>query len=133
MAKQFYTGPDSNQAKYILKLNRIELSRILRLISGHNGLFYFKNKIDGDINAICRFCLEAEETFFHLITECPVFFESRRQIFLEDPFDDKNQWSVRDMLLFSHLPGVREAIDGQTDLKLFGLLDSSGSEDFDPP
>ena len=43
MAKLFYPKPDSNQAKYVLKLGRIELSRFLRLISGHNGLFYFKS------------------------------------------------------------------------------------------
>ena len=133
MAKLFYKKPDSNQAKYVLKLGRLELSRFLRLISGHNGLFYFKNKIDPEINAICRFCLEAEETFYHLITDCPVFFESRREIFLEGPFDTEKNWSVRNMLLFSYLPGVREAIDGQTDLRLFGLLDSSsGSENFEP-
>ena len=134
MAKQFYSGPDSTQAKYILKLSRLELSRILRLISGHNGLFYFKNKIDKEINAVCRFCLENDETFYHLITDCPVFFKSRREIFLECPFNDDNKWSVRNMLLFSYLPGVREAIDGQTELRLFGILDSSsGEENFDPP
>ena len=71
MAKQFYDKPDSNQAKYILKLGRLELSRILRLLCGHNGLFYFKSRIDPDINPECRFCLEDKETFYHLVTDCP--------------------------------------------------------------
>ena len=110
MAKQFYSKPDSNQAKYVLKLGRLELSRFLRLVSGHNGLFYFKSKIDGDINAVCRFCLEADETFHHLMTECPAFNVSRREIFLTDVINTQNKWSVRDILNFSYLPGVREAV-----------------------
>ena len=134
MAKQFYSKPDSNQAKYILKLGRLELSRILRLLCGHNGLFFFKSRIDPDINPDCRFCLENNETFYHLVTDCPAFHESRKEIFLDKTVDTENEWSVRNMLLFSYLPGVREAIDGQTDLRLFGLLDEADSDDeFDPP
>ena len=87
MSKLFYSKPDSNQAKYVLKLGRLELSRFLRLISGHNGLFYFKNKIDPEINAVCRFCLEADETFYHFITDCPAFLQSRREIFLDNTID----------------------------------------------
>ena len=119
MAKLFYAKPDSIQAKYVLKLSRLELSRFLRLISGHNGLFYFKSKIDPEINAVCRFCLGADETFYHLITNCPAFFQSRRDICLDNTIDMGEEWSVRNMLIFSYLPGVREAIDGQTNLGLF--------------
>ena len=71
MTKLFYQKPDSNQAKYVIKLGRIELSRFFKIITGHNGLFYFRNKIDPVINSDCRFCLEADETFYHLATECP--------------------------------------------------------------
>ena len=136
MAKLFYDHPCPKQAKYVLKLGRLELSRFLRLVSGHNGLVYFKNKIDGDINPICRFCLDADETFYHFITSCPAFWESRREIFKDSNIADNNQdWSVRNMIIFSNLPGVREAIDGQTELRLFGILDESSeaSNDEYPP
>ena len=84
MAKLFYSKPNAIQAQYVLKLNRMELSRFLRLISGHNGLFYFRSKIDKDINPECRFCLQSDETFYHLVTDCPAFLESRKQIFLDE-------------------------------------------------
>ena len=134
MAKQFYNGPDSNQAKYILKLGRLELSRILRLISGHNGLFYFKHKVDPEINPQCRFCLEDNETFYHLITDCPVFKLSRDSIFLDEIIDETINWSVRKLLDFSYLAGVREAIDGSTELRLFSMYSGMDSDsDYDPP
>ena len=134
MAKQFYKKPDSNQAKYVIKLNRLEISRLLRLISGHNGLFYFKNKIDAEINAVCRFCLEKDETFYHFITDCPAFYQSREEIFLDETIDVSETWSVRNMLDFSYLPGVREAIDGSTDIRLFLYqVDSEEEDEFDPP
>ena len=119
MGKQFYAAPDRNKAKYVIKLNRIELSRFIKLISGHNGLFYFKHQIDKEINSICRFCLMEEETFFHLATSCPKFWQSRRDIFLDEEVSDDMKWSVRNLLLLSNIGGIREAIDGGTGLEWF--------------
>ena len=134
MAKQFYPKSNRNQAKYVLKLGRLELSRFIRLVSGHNGLFYFKSRIDPEINSICRFCLEKDETFHHLVTDCPAFNLSRREIFLTDEVKTQEDWSVRNMLIFSYLPGIREAIEGQTDLHLFAYMSEDEEEDeFDPP
>ena len=136
MAKQFYSKPCLNQAKYVLKLGRLELSRFLRLISGHNGLFYFKHQVDKEINPECRFCLADNETYHHLATSCPVFYESRTSIFLDTIPDNDLNWSVRDILNFSYLPGIREAIDGQTNLAMFGLgeeNDWASEDEFDPP
>ena len=131
MTKLFYTKPDSNQAKYVLKLGRLELSRFIKIITGHNGLFYFKNKIDKDINAICRFCLEQDETFYHLITECPAHRVARTDIFLDQiPYTDTN-WSVRDLLNFSYSAGVREAIDGDTSLRLYNMDEYGNSTNSD--
>ena len=122
MTKLFYSCPDKNQAKYVLKLGRIELSRFIKLITGHNGLFYFRSKIDPDISPICRFCLQDDETFYHLVTECPVHRDSRINIFKENiPLANTNtKWSVRDLLCFSDSRGIRDAIDGETALYLFG-------------
>ena len=50
MTKLFYPSLNPNQAKYILKLGRLETSRVIKLITGHNGLFYFKSKVDPQIN-----------------------------------------------------------------------------------
>ena len=68
-----------------------------------------------------------------MITDCPAFELSRREIFHDETIDTKDKWSVRDMLIFSYLPGVREAIDGDTDLGLFAYMDSEDDDEFDPP
>ena len=120
MTKLFYIKPDKNQAKYVLKLGRLEMSRFIKIITGHNGLFYFKHKVDSIINPICRFCLEADETFYHLATECPVHWAKRTEFFLDILPTTNSKWSVRALLDFSQAPGIREAIEGQTNLHLFG-------------
>ena len=73
LAKQFYSRPDSNVAKYAYKMDRLKLGRFLRLVAGHNGLNYFKSKVDPEISPLCRFCEEKDETFYHLVDNCPIF------------------------------------------------------------
>ena len=134
MTKLFYPKPDKNQAKYVLKLGRMELSRFIKHITGHNGLFYFKSKVDPQISPICRFCLEHDETFYHLVTDCPTHWAKRNEIFLDKPPITNMKWSVRALLVFSQAPGVREALEGQTNLHLYGEdhnWDSTSSDDDD--
>ena len=39
-------------------------------------------------------------------------------------------WSVRDLLLFSQAPGIREALDGDTNINLYGAIsDQTASGD----
>ena len=128
MTKQFFQNPNKNQAKYFLKLNRLDASRYVKIITGHNGLFYFKNKIDPEINAICRFCLEEDETFYHILTSCPRHRGNRERIFLDTLPDFNENWAVRDLISFSKLSGVREALEGDTSL---GWFDWSGNESED--
>ena len=131
MTKLFYQKPDANQANYVIKLGRLELSRFIKIITGHNGLFYFKSRIDKQINPECRFCLEAEETFYHLATECPVHRENQKEVFLDKLPITNTKWSVRALLLFSQIRGIREALDGDTNIRLFGEdhnWDSTGTD-----
>ena len=112
----------------------MELSRFIKIITGHNGLFYFKSRVDPQINPVCRFCLENNETFYHLVTECPVFWAKRNEIFLDTLPITNTKWSVRDLLIFSQAPGIREALDGHTNLHLFGEdhnWDSTATDDQD--
>ena len=129
MAKIFYQKPDSNLAKIVLKLSRYELSRFLRLVSGHNGLFYFKSVIDGAISATCRFCKNETETFYHLATECPSFIQSRTDIFLDVLPLSHTEWSVRGLLSFSYIPAINAAIEGDTRVELFSMVETDPLDD----
>ena len=83
MGKQFYHGPDPQKAKYVIKLSWAKLARFIRLISGHNSLFYFRHLVDNDINSQCRFCLEENETFEHLVNDCTCYLVGRQDELLD--------------------------------------------------
>ena len=119
MGKLFYSGPDSARAKEVCNLSRAKLARFIRLISGHNSLFYFRNKVDPDVNPICRFCLEEDETFFHLVTSCPRFWNTRRELFQDSIITNDHLWSVNKLLEFSYSLGVQEALEGDTRIEIY--------------
>ena len=93
MGKLFYNGPDKNKAKYVCKLARARMARFIRVVSGHNSLFYFRNKIDADIKPTCRFCLEADETFEHIVNDCPRFYTFRREYFYDTKIINDHAWN----------------------------------------
>ena len=73
-------NPSKNKRKEILKLSRSQMRRLIELITGQNNLNYMQTKINpGLISEMCRFC-EEEETFAHLLNECPCFNTHRRDI-----------------------------------------------------
>ena len=119
MGKSFYHGPDSCKAKYVLKLSRAHLARFIRIISGHNSLFYFRSKVDSEISPICRFCNEEDETFLHLVNDCPRFLLDRRDKFLDQLICNDHMWSVQTLLDFSFLPGINDALEGDTRIELY--------------
>ena len=60
----------------ILKLTRKQTSLYVELITGQNNLNYVQSKIK-EISPECRFCEEEDETFPHILNECPVFRQRR--------------------------------------------------------
>ena len=81
LSRNFLPYPDKNKSKELLYLSRSQMSRLLKLITGQNNLNYFQSIIyPGKVSELCRFCEEEEETFEHLINECPCFITYRRNI-----------------------------------------------------
>jgi len=83
MTKQFLTKPDKAAGKRACNLSKSSLSRLIQLITGHNFLSYFQFKLDPTINPLCRMCEEANETFYHLLIDCPALEVKRREWFLD--------------------------------------------------
>ena len=117
----------------MLKLPRLKLARFIRIISGHNSLFYFRSKVDNEINPQCRFCLEEDETFDHLLNACPRFNSARREIFQGDLIINNHEWSIQKLIDFSFLPGIDQALQGDTSLRWYGLQDGDSSYSEDEP
>ena len=117
-SKQFYPLPNRNKAKYSYNLNRQELGRLIRIVTGHNNLLYHRSNVDksGSTVALCCFCNEFRETFYHFVTECPCFRLSRFHYFQKDScFDENGQWSIRKLLDFSKIPSIDAALGGSFD------------------
>ena len=92
-SKLFFHHPDKDKAKGILRLSRGYLTTFIRATTGHNFLGKHRNHIDPYISAVCRFCEEEVETFFHFMVECPKLRELQRDIFLDKQHTDDNSWS----------------------------------------
>jgi ribonuclease HI len=119
-SKRFIKQVDRPKSGSILNFGRFNVGKIVRMVTGHNALNYFRNKIDPDIDPICRFCNEDGnyETFWHLCTECPVFREWRIEIFLDnDP--SGGTWKPSELIEFSNSRKIDDAIcaydDANTD------------------
>jgi ribonuclease HI len=100
MTKQFLSGPDRQAGKRACNLSKSSLSRLIQLITGHNFLSYFQFKLDPTINPLCRMCSEENETFYHLLTDCPALELLRRETFLDQPPITDN-WKPWELINFS--------------------------------
>ena len=111
-SKSFYGGPNPGKAKFVYKLARLELGRFVRIITGHNNLNFFQNKLGLSRNKDCRFCAGADETITHFLSACPRLQGLRRDTFLDKLPSADMTWSVRGLLHFSFHPGINEAYEG---------------------
>ena len=74
------------QGQHLFKLDSEILRPLTRLITGHNGLNHFQNKIDFTTPPFCSYCeQDIHETALHLICECERFANTRMNKFGEDP------------------------------------------------
>ena len=78
--KLFFQGIRRNETKYLLRMNRVEIARTIGIITGHDLLNKHSFRTGFAMSPNCRYCEEEEETSVHIIGECPVFINRRREI-----------------------------------------------------
>ena len=111
LSKNFLPFPCKRKSKEILKLSRSQMRRLLELITGQSNLNYVQSKIfPGVISELCRFCEEEEETFAHLLNECPCFITARRDILGNIPIINTVKWKPQTLLAFSNLESIDTAL-----------------------
>ncbi len=69
------------RGKDLLQLGREKLGLTLQFLTGHNKLRRHLSLSDQNIDATCRFCLEDDETAWHLVAECPALCKPHQDIF----------------------------------------------------
>ena len=117
-SKNFLMGPNPILAKKILQLPRLKMKRLVEIITGHNNLSYFQFKIDPDVNPLCRFCEEENETFHHYITSCPRLRQYRADTVGEFV---SRKWKIEQILNFSFTPEINDYLE-RKDYLLYGNL-----------
>ena len=125
MTKIFFPRPDKNKTKNLLKHGRAYMRRLIECTTGHNNLNYLQSKIyPEDVSELCRFCEEEPETFDHLLNECTCFQQARFDILHNQPIINTLKWDSADIIAFSHIPSIDEALTSNTNTnkKKFGVL-----------
>ena len=84
----------------------------MRIITGHNNLNFFQNKLGYTQDPGCRLCEGGLETITHYMTSCPALTISAREILGAKIPDADMKWSVRKMIDFSYIPAVNKAFEG---------------------
>ena len=78
--KLFFQGIRRNETKYLLGMSRVEIARTIGIITGHDMLNKHSFRTGFAMSPNCRYCEEEEETSVHIIGECPVFMNRRREM-----------------------------------------------------
>ena len=111
LSKNFLPRPDKNKSKEILQLSRSQMRRLTELITGQNNLNYVQNKVStGAVSELCRFCEEEDDTFEHLLNECPCFNTYKRDMMRNRPIIKSLDWKIKTLLDFSYIPAIDLAL-----------------------
>ena len=88
--------------------------RIWIKINDHNFVFSShpqKSKLyPGVISELCRFCEEEEETFAHLLNECPCFLTAIQDILRDTPIINAVKWKPQTLLAFSNMESIDDTL-----------------------
>ena len=117
-SKKFLDSPNTIRAKKVLQLPRLKMKRLVEIITGHNNLSYFQFKVDPDVNPVCRFCEEENETFHHFITDCPRLRQLRTNTLGQ--FNHKD-WKINQLIQFSFIPEINDYLE-RKDYLIYGNL-----------
>ena len=101
---------DEKKSKTLIKLGRNSLGFITQMLTGHNRLNRHESLVcEDDTDPTCRFCLEEEETSFHVIGDCPALINVRLDSFQKRLLDEFNpDWSISQLLKFCELTKLEE-------------------------
>ena len=106
--KIYHPSIDKQKSNQLIQWARLKLGRYIRAVTGHCNLLYHLHTMDPSISPICRFCLQTNEEFHHLATDCPPLWWERHLISATEP-DHTNNWSIHQIISFAYLPSINTA------------------------
>ena len=116
--KIFFPRPNKSTSDLLCNLNRRDLGFIVEMITGHCRLKRHESIVNHGGDPDCRYCGPGNpETPWHLIGECPAFFQRRREAFETLYIENPPQWNVRRLLKFLKSSGIAELNKGEAQLE----------------
>ena len=67
---------------------------------------------------MCRLCEEEEETFIHILNECPRLNDTRKNIFKDKMYFNEYLWSIKQLLEFMDTPNMNCMLTSKDDLPM---------------
>ena len=114
--KYFWPTQHKGRAKKVMELTRHQLGRYVRITTGHNNLAYHKSNMNPDIDPMCRFCAEVQESFIHLFSDCPAFWRERQEALGGFyPRAQQPNLDPADMIDFSYIPRINQALETEAE------------------
>ena len=108
--KIWFPRPDITKSNFSINQSRIKLGLLVEMITGHNRLNRHESLVTkGEIDPLCRFCLEDDETSWHVIGQCPALWLKRRESFNSFFLEDPPKWNFFSLLKFLRLADLEEA------------------------
>ena len=99
--KIWFARPNKALSGNITQLNRSDLGLFVQMVTGHNRLNYHESIVNQKpTEASCRFCMEAPESFWHLIGECDALWNQRCTSFETLNLDNPPKWKINQVLKF---------------------------------
>ena len=111
-----------------MELSRFRLGRYIRIVTGHNNLLYHRSNINPDIDPMCRFCNETQETFIHFISDCPALWQEQRQLQAEVQDQSVYMAPPEALLDFAANPRINAALENASEVDRIWGLERSQSD-----
>ena len=111
--KLFYSTQSKSKAHTLIKYSRGKISKFINATTGHNNLAYHTSLQFPDYSDGCNFCNTEKETFYHWATDCPAFWLSRRNIFLDKTPDSGLVWEVDKVIEFADITVIHNLLEAE--------------------
>ncbi len=98
--KQWFPTVNRLKSHQLLKLDRVKLSGMVQMITGHNFLKRHESLVHGTEDNECRLCCEEEETSYHIMIECPALARLRLNSLGTMCQVKLHEWSVNQVINF---------------------------------
>ncbi len=113
--KLWFPKRDMAKSKIIVKnLDRGEIGLMVQAITGHNFLKRHEAIITPGKDPMCTLCKEKEESFHHLVEDCPALLRQRRELLMTTSMEVQLpvEWDPIKLLKFIKDPTVAKLMTG---------------------